>query len=450
MKATAVARSTAWIFLAILLPLCYLQDLRLRWRTPGAVGGDEPHYLVMAHSLARDFDLRLGNNYDAKNQAGRYFQGVNLDRHSYLYDPASRTTILWTDAYALIPETTPVDYRRLRVVLREDYNGLPPNELIEINLHPPGYAVILAAAVGALLRLAPDFAELSILFVQIALYAFAIARFPLQAMSAPGQRTLLALATVAAYYAASYYGEALAVSLTALAAGAFLRNEGWLLNLCIAGLVLLKEALWPTGLAFAALAGWRMLRDKQNVRITNLVGAGLALLLPAAILAGRSFLLFGEFRTYIPWEWSVDPLGQCVELLIGAERGVFVFSPVIAFALLRLVARRRSAAPGQDDSRWLLLAAGMLFVLQLAIASLNAHGLAGSSFGFRAFIPQGLLLLLAALAAPVEPRAWRLDLMILLLSATLSAANTMDGLVHRFQPPLRPALLARLFLSPGQ
>ncbi|MCZ7650501.1 MAG: hypothetical protein M5U13_04780 [Thermoanaerobaculia bacterium] len=57
---------------------------------PALIGGDEPHYALLAHSLASDCDLELSDDYAAVEEgsaaAGRKRAGQGLDRHLREYE----------------------------------------------------------------------------------------------------------------------------------------------------------------------------------------------------------------------------------------------------------------------------------------------------------------------------------------------------------------------------
>ena len=84
----ARARRTALLaalFLAHSLPF---------FSRPALIGGDEPHYALMAHSLAVDGDLELEEDYRrveaGSPAAGRKFAGRPIDRHLLDADAARR------------------------------------------------------------------------------------------------------------------------------------------------------------------------------------------------------------------------------------------------------------------------------------------------------------------------------------------------------------------------
>jgi hypothetical protein len=70
----AATRFQALIVLAIPLALCVAAYFAAISRLP--ITGDEPHYLIMAESVATDFDLDLRNNYEDEAQRPRIYGAV--------------------------------------------------------------------------------------------------------------------------------------------------------------------------------------------------------------------------------------------------------------------------------------------------------------------------------------------------------------------------------------
>lgn len=66
----------------LLLPAMVYVGVVLTWAHAGALRltGDEPHYLVIADSIARDFDLDVGNNYEQDAKTGAIYGPI--DWHS--------------------------------------------------------------------------------------------------------------------------------------------------------------------------------------------------------------------------------------------------------------------------------------------------------------------------------------------------------------------------------
>ena len=91
------------VSMLLLLPLVVTGGQRV-WgqiRIPGVQSGDEPHYLIMIHSLIRDYDLDLANNYrDAHRgapDAGWRHAGRPLDHHTVWVIDGVRAD--WRDVY---------------------------------------------------------------------------------------------------------------------------------------------------------------------------------------------------------------------------------------------------------------------------------------------------------------------------------------------------------------
>lgn len=88
----ATARARGWGREIVLALTAFLFYAWLSGHLPGSAGpqGDEPHYLLMAHSLLADGDLDLGNEFDTR--AYRAFFGGTLEAHT---SPASPAGVLY-------------------------------------------------------------------------------------------------------------------------------------------------------------------------------------------------------------------------------------------------------------------------------------------------------------------------------------------------------------------
>ncbi len=153
--ATLAWTAVAWVGLALgfwtLAGHTLLPGRGLHPTAPQAVTGDEPHYLIMVHSLLEDGDLSLADDYAAARrggwQAGRRFRGVPLDHHTTLYDPASGEAELWARVY---------DWRRRQPCHTPGCHGYPrvsaalpeTDTRVEAPAHPPAFAAVVAAALA--------------------------------------------------------------------------------------------------------------------------------------------------------------------------------------------------------------------------------------------------------------------------------------------------------------
>lgn len=110
--------------------------------------GDEPHQLVLLHSLLDDGDFDVANNYAAVHaggwQAGRKYAGWALDHHVLWY--ARGRAVRWWEAY----ETEQSNWRRNEAgqpvpTFRKD-SSVRPLGRKEYSRHAPGLALLLAPA----------------------------------------------------------------------------------------------------------------------------------------------------------------------------------------------------------------------------------------------------------------------------------------------------------------
>lgn len=137
------------VVLALLAPLLFESSLSqrpLHLGVPLVYSGDEPHYLIIIHSLILDGDLDLANNYAAvhkgSTQAGRHFAGVALQHHTVWFENGERRN--WGRVYEYDPPKFDKDEQgrpvpRLQPGQREIPAGTP-----EYSVHPAGHALLLA------------------------------------------------------------------------------------------------------------------------------------------------------------------------------------------------------------------------------------------------------------------------------------------------------------------
>ncbi len=419
-----VWRDALALALLFLLPALLFQNFKLHWRWPGAVSGDEPHYLVMATSLAHDFDLALENNYAAQDLTrGRHLSHLVIDHHSYLVHPSGAPVLRWDQVFAVESASgDPDDYKNYRIVRRAEHSALDLSVFREISLHPPGYPALLAAVFAPLLRLQPEWFETPMLLFQLALYGFALARLRRWLAIGFWRTALLGAAAPAAYYSFSFYSEGLSASLLLLAVSSYALRETWRTSLCLGLLFFIKEVNGPI-LVFFGLAALRRDGLAQAFKLS------VAPVFAAAFFAIRSWLAFGELRTYIPWETTADIPGAFYEFSLGCNEGLLAFTPALLVAAAGWFRIARSEAP-------LALILAGTFGCQVLIAILNAHGPAGPSFAYRALVPHATLFLLAACAWPPHFSSRRATRLAALLGAallTVSAINSLYGLTHRYR-----------------
>ncbi|MEQ9364489.1 MAG: hypothetical protein RIF32_09610 [Leptospirales bacterium] len=239
--------SVGALCLLLIVPVLCFQNWQPGFQSPGARSGDEPHYLVMAHSLARDLDLDIANNYSpirfaegeqiaaedrrqpndeaqsatAGYPQGVYLTGVPLSRHTNLVPSATsplkatRATpagsggpakiYRWDEVYEFAPApgvdpTGATDARaaagarlnyaeRFIAQRRPEFADFACADCREVAWHPPGYPVLLAVVAYPFLAVGSYWSEFWITLLQIALYSFALLRVrevvPLRPVESP-------------------------------------------------------------------------------------------------------------------------------------------------------------------------------------------------------------------------------------------------------------------------
>jgi hypothetical protein len=383
----------------LLLPLVVTGGQRV-WgqiRIPGVQSGDEPHYLVMIHSLIRDHDLDLANNYRAAHRgasdAGRLYAGRPLDHHTVWVIDGVRAD--WRDVYDAFgrwdrdAEGYPQPRRRRTATV--DVSGRP-----EYSTHPAGLALLLAPVLAPVRGTPKAIESLSLLCTAlVSLLGFWACRRLLRTLGADPFQTdvvsaLTFLGTPLWHYARSLYTEPY---LAAIVLGAFWLWLGRGAHLAAGALVgvgiLMKPPFALVALPLAARAAWR--RDGRALAAVSI---------PAIAAAG--VILWQNSRFWgSPWA-SPQPfaIGNLAESLtglwLGGTHGILASSPVAIAALAGwpylLRQHPRIAAP--------LAAAFGLYHLLMA---LWAGWTGGHTYGPRLVVPVLPLLLLGVLGLLRSP-----------------------------------------------
>ena len=138
-----------FISLLLLLPLLFgshHSTSTLHLGLPRVYSGDEPHYLVLINSVILDGDLDLANNYAAVHrgapQAGNDFSGSALDHHTVWFESGSRKH--WRQIYEFDPAHWGHDGEGHPVPRLRAGNAAPLEGHPEFSIHPPGVALLLA------------------------------------------------------------------------------------------------------------------------------------------------------------------------------------------------------------------------------------------------------------------------------------------------------------------
>jgi len=339
-------RDAAWLALAAAL---HLLPFATR---PVLIGGDEPHYALMAHSLAVDHDVALADDYAAvaagSNAAGKRRAGQRLEPH-----------------------------------LRPEGDG-------ETFTHPLGLPALAAPLLAALHAVAPDAApDLALGLGGSALcFAAFLAGWRLLArrLDEPGAAAIVA---VAAYFGSplwyssrTFFTEPYTWAFAVLAVAAVAARRG----VAAAVFLGLALAMKETALVLVvAIVGAVAVRRGAAAAARLLAGPAAVLVLLAVknlVLYGRAIVPFQPYRLG-------DPAAGLLGLLFGGEKGLLFFAPVLLVGAAGFFVPRR----GDGVERG---AAAAIVLGYLAAVACWIDWRGGASYGPRLLVPA-----LPALAVPL-------------------------------------------------
>lgn len=323
---------------------------------PAIIGGDEPHYLLMAHSIAVDGDLALERNYDAvaagSPAAGDRFRGRTLDRHLARYDGG------------------------------------------QVFIHPLGLPLLLSPLLALQHAAAPDAAPdlVAGVFVLSVTFLALLAGIDLLAMRSGDRRAAWAaglavyFSTPLWFYSRTVFTEPLLWAFAVLACWCVAR-ERWVAAGVALGLVFAVKEMGL--LIVVAVVGWVL--SRYGIRRAAVVSIG-PVLIALGWVAKNLYVYESPFATAQPWSWG-NPLHGALGLLADPRNGLLVFAPITVAAFAAILARsvRRDAAA---------VVACALSIAWFAIAASWSDWRGGSSYGPRLIVP-----LLPLLAIPVVD-AW--------------------------------------------
>lgn len=263
----------------------------LKWRLPGVLSGDPPHYLTAIHSLIEDGDWDLSNNYRQGEEGdwdvGRRFRGRPIDHHADL-----------------------------------DLQGR------EITTHSPFFPLILAAVVWPLTG--TPWVEPACIVLTLLISLLGLAWFWRERQEKAGL-LLLALATPLWCYSRDLW------------------TEPWVLTLWV-GLLRVRRPVPAALLGFAGtlikypfavvpltlglVAGFRGERCR-GLWLAGSALAGLAVVILTVQYLFRDAPHFSLFHSglHLGFDWPLDGI---VGLLLGPENGLLCFFPFLAWGLAGL------------------------------------------------------------------------------------------------------------------
>ena len=323
---------------------------------PYLIGGDEPHYALMAHSIAVDHDIDLTEDYlevaAGSKAAGAKRAGTELDTH-------------------------------VRVI-----GGR------EVFSHPLGLPLLVAPLIGlqqaVLPGSAPDFL-LGLFGLTVTFAALLAGRDLLNRALGAGDLALgLYFASPLWFYSRTFFTEPFIWSTVVLAIW-FMTRERNVAGTALLGIALaLKEsalfAVGPVLIAASVIRGWR--------RIPVLFAGPVVV---AVLWIAKNIIVYGKaFETFQPFRMG-DPLRGLLGVLFDPHHGLLVFAPVAVLTILG-PPRRQALLRALADP---VTIAWLVFLLYLWLTSCWVDWGGGSCYGPRLMIPA-----IAALAIPLA-EAWR-------------------------------------------
>lgn len=394
---------------------------------PIVTSGDEPHYLVMIHSLVNDHDLDLSNNYDRARQGsvevgvGRI--GAAID-HQVVWYGADGRWRHWNTVYGyaqdargktILPPTLP---ERKPDAPRE-FEGKP-----QYSQHPPGLALLLALFVYPV-RGTAWVEHLSIVGSTLATLACALLlRELLRGLS--NDRGLVNATTLLAIFGspAWHYGRILCSEpwLALCAVGALTlatrKNAFLLAGLCIALGIQMKPTF--ALLAVPLFIDRVLARDAKRAALFALPVA----LSVALVLYENQLFFGGPLRSAQPWMGG-NLFTGAMGGLFSLQHGLIPFCPALLLALAGFPALFRT----HRREAW--LAVGMTAPHCLLIWSWY-YWWGGYCYGPRLLVPIIPLLFLGALKTleSFSRLSQRLRRLVIATCSVSLLISTLGAVVH--------------------
>lgn len=377
---------------------------------PALIGGDEPHYALMAHSLGVDRNVDLEPDYleveEGSKAAGRKFAGRQLDRH--LVEHAG-------ELYFSHPL------------------GLP-------SLAAPLAAALQAVSPGAAPDLAIGLLGLSLSFLALLAGYRLLQDLGLSPEEARFLTFALYFATPLWFYSRLFFTESYSWSLAVLALYLLSRARWVPASLCLGSIFLIKES--NILLILPVLAGvW------HRFGLGRMALFSLGPVAALGLWVAKNLWIYGEpLVTFQPYQFG-DPLAGAVGLLLDARHGLLPFAPILAVALLGAI-WRPSLRGGRPHVETLSLIA---FLSVFALTACWNMWWGGSCYGPRLIVPviPALAISLVAVWRRVRSRAAGRNAFVLLAGSGfaiqwLAATDPFQAFWEVAIPDLltgRPAML---------
>ena len=303
---------------------------------PRIHSGDEPHYLVMIHSIVDDGDLALGNNYDKVHagslDAGLLFRGSDLDHHTVWFVDGKR--IHWAEVFQRPPPWNrdaaghPVPTVRAGV----DPRLLPK---VEAPWNSSGFPLLLSPFFFALRAVglsdwyepAATFFSALIILIASVLWRFLAAGFTRDRTVVNLSMAFAFLGTPAWHYGRSFFSEPY---LLCLITGAYLFSivrpklvlAGFLIGLTLFIKPIAVLMGFPIGVM---LLSQRRLGDVMRFSVPVALWL-VAVLVQNMILYGSPFNSSNEFK-------YGAPLYNALQILAHPVRGLLTTAPIVLLSI---------------------------------------------------------------------------------------------------------------------
>ena len=390
---------------------------------PRAVGGDEPHYLIMINSLLNNHDLQLRAVYDDVEhggpEAGVMSAGSELDRHIVVVnrDTGDRATSNGSGGW----------WHRSSLA-----EFAPWSNVSEEPAHRPAFPVLMALAVAPMrprpLEVEPDVGFILMLIAWLGMVAtyFVGRQIGMRREWAMTTALVLLCASPWLAYSRSYFAETTIGLALILGLWAFVSDLPILATLLVAIAATMKPPFALVGIGFF-VEKVRQRRWEDAIKIAATLGLPTFALLTYNLWLHGSFLVLGLNLSFHPW--------TLLDTLVDPTEGLLPYAPWTIFGFLYGAAA--FLWPTEESS--VARAAVLPIVLYLIVLSFIGFG-SGYSYGPRYWI--AFLPFLALMTVDGMRRAGNYQRAVCAALVLFAVAVAIPGALRYPQLFQKPALYA--------